>query len=632
MVNNSFRYDINSLRALAVIAVVLYHFNKSILPAGFIGVDIFFVISGFLMTKIIYIQFQSGNFSIFDFYSARAKRILPALAVLCFVLIVFGWFFLLPSDYSLLTKHIASSLTFTSNIIYWTESGYFDLAAKEKWLLHTWSLSVEWQFYLAFPIIFFALLRSLKPPTVKLTLVASFIALFAMSVFFTDIKPSIGFYFLPTRAWELLAGSLAFFYPLTLNKKQANTAAFFLISILISCLFLLSDEVIWPSFLTLIPVAATAIFIALNINLSVTRSTVVNFFGNISYSLYLWHWPLSVYLVFSGTHKQQFSVLIAISLAIIFAYLSYRFIETPYRLTKRKFYKLFIGYLLILLLALAVYLTNGAITSFRNISASDKAEFVTKYKNYKIDPDGYWHKCNTKVHYEKIGQFKVDKSCLKTTSDSIFLWGDSHAGALSPGIRSVLKSDRQFSQLASSGCHPYFPSFKQKHLKNNGKDACNISNKLAFEYIKSTQPNTVILTQAKSFLDYNWEKLTKTLQKMGVKKVILIGPTPQWQPNLVTAIANRHWQNGSGYISDPSLDMQTILVDKKLKEKYNNNQYLIYISLIDILCKKENEISCRAILFKQNNKIPLVFDYGHLTKEGAIAIAESAIKSYIADM
>lgn len=138
-----FRKDINGLRAIAVIAVVLFHFNASWMPGGFAGVDVFFVISGFLMTRIIFRGIEQENFSILRFYVARANRIIPALAVLCVALLAFGWFYFTPMDYKVLGKHVGSSMGFLSNVVYWTESGYFDTSSLEKWLLHTWSLSVE---------------------------------------------------------------------------------------------------------------------------------------------------------------------------------------------------------------------------------------------------------------------------------------------------------------------------------------------------------------------------------------------------------------------------------------------------------------------------------------------------------
>ena len=154
-----FRADINGLRAIAVIAVVLYHFDIPGFGGGFAGVDIFFVISGYLMTRIIFSRVITGRFSILDFYLDRSRRIIPALAVMTAVLLLAGWFLLPPADYRMLGRHSVGALSFLSNILFYKEAGYFDEDSHSKWLLHTWSLSVEWQFYLLYPIIVLALLH-----------------------------------------------------------------------------------------------------------------------------------------------------------------------------------------------------------------------------------------------------------------------------------------------------------------------------------------------------------------------------------------------------------------------------------------------------------------------------------------
>ena len=148
----AFRHDINGLRAWAVMAVVLYHFGVPGFAGGFVGVDVFFVISGFLMTSIIISGLEQGRFSLWSFYLARARRIIPALLVLCISLLVLGWFWLPSADYKMLGTHAATALAFVSNLKFWREAGYFDAASHEKWLLHTWSLSVEWQFYILLPL------------------------------------------------------------------------------------------------------------------------------------------------------------------------------------------------------------------------------------------------------------------------------------------------------------------------------------------------------------------------------------------------------------------------------------------------------------------------------------------------
>ncbi|HAY4576603.1 TPA: acyltransferase, partial [Escherichia coli] len=147
-----FRKDINGVRAIAVLAVVLFHFNRGWVPSGFVGVDVFFVISGFLMTSIIFGGLEGNKFSLWGFYKARARRIVPALAVMLICVMVYGWYNMYTPEFKTLAKHAASSLLFVSNIVYWKESSYFAPGAEEKWLLHTWSLSVEWQFYIIYPL------------------------------------------------------------------------------------------------------------------------------------------------------------------------------------------------------------------------------------------------------------------------------------------------------------------------------------------------------------------------------------------------------------------------------------------------------------------------------------------------
>jgi Predicted acyltransferases len=214
----SFRADINGLRAWAVISVVFYHFSLSGFGGGFVGVDVFFVISGFLMSGIIYNGLNKGEFSLVSFYLARARRIIPALGMLSLVLLIVGWFVLPPADYSKLGRHIASALGFFSNIQFWSEAGYFDTASHEKWLLHTWSLSVEWQFYMLLPLIMAGIWK-VRPD--KKLLVLILVALFAGSLYLSATlsvtDSSAAFYLLPMRAWEMLAGGLVFLVANKLN-------------------------------------------------------------------------------------------------------------------------------------------------------------------------------------------------------------------------------------------------------------------------------------------------------------------------------------------------------------------------------------------------------------------------------
>lgn len=206
-----FRTDINGLRAWAVVAVVLYHFGVPGFAGGFAGVDVFFVLSGFLMAGIVIGGVEVGRFSLGGFYLARARRILPALLVLVLAVLVVGWFLLMPSDYQTLGRHARESVFFTSNLRYLAESGYFDASSHEKWLLHTWSLSVEWQFYLIYPLVLAGLAR-LRPGRAVLlgAHVVVLLGSFALCQFLTATKPSQAFFLLQARAWELLLGGLVF--------------------------------------------------------------------------------------------------------------------------------------------------------------------------------------------------------------------------------------------------------------------------------------------------------------------------------------------------------------------------------------------------------------------------------------
>ncbi|WP_151965893.1 acyltransferase family protein, partial [Acinetobacter soli] len=246
--------DINGLRAYAVVLVVLFHFGILGFSAGFIGVDIFFVISGYLMTGIVIKSLDKGNFSIINFYLSRGIRIVPALFVVCVLLLILGWFFLLPQDYKSLGLHSLSSINFFSNIVYWRESGYFDTSSHNKALLHTWSLSLEWQFYLVFPIIV-ALLYKIKNSHkfIALCFLAGIIFSLILAILIPFKNAIPGFFLLPFRAWELLLGGMIFFIPKEKVPfpKFTEIAGFSLI--VISC-FLFTEQTTWPSYNALVPV------------------------------------------------------------------------------------------------------------------------------------------------------------------------------------------------------------------------------------------------------------------------------------------------------------------------------------------------------------------------------------------
>lgn len=320
-----FRQDINGLRAIAVIAVVIFHFNSSLIPGGFAGVDVFFVISGYLMTSIIFRGIENNNFSILSFYKARAIRIIPALLVLSSVTFLFCWFFLVPLKFEALGRHVLSSISFLSNIIYWKESGYFDTSSQTKWLLHTWSLSVEWQFYIVYPIVLVILSKIFSLNLIKKLLVVITILGLGVSAYASYYWPSPAYYLFPTRAWEMMAGGLVFLFPVKLNekaKKYTNIVGF----VLIICSYIFMSKVdMWPGYLALIPVLGSALIIWANKQDSlITNNKVMTTIGLWSYSIYLWHWPVVVIGLYFDI---EYWAVIGIPLSILFGYMSYTFIE-----------------------------------------------------------------------------------------------------------------------------------------------------------------------------------------------------------------------------------------------------------------------------------------------------------------
>ena len=295
-----FRYDINALRALAVTAVVGYHYNVDFLPGGFAGVDIFFVISGYLMTDIIVSRLRKDNFSVLKFYYDRAKRIVPGLLGLCFGLLVFGYFFLDPVHYNTLSYTSISAILFYSNILFNESQSYFSPEYNTKMLLHTWSFSVEWQFYMLYPILLTGLNRfAAARRHMTAVLVAIVSVSLALCIYYSAKDQPTAFYLLPQRAWEMAAGGIVALNFKTRAPKHSGlllSAGFLLIGA--SVLFF-NKNLIWPSYWAVAPVLGTCLVIAANqAGAWPCRIRAVQTLGKWSYSIYLWHWPIAVMFVY----------------------------------------------------------------------------------------------------------------------------------------------------------------------------------------------------------------------------------------------------------------------------------------------------------------------------------------------
>ncbi|WP_231614053.1 acyltransferase family protein [Pseudoalteromonas sp. NZS71_1] len=421
-----FREDINGLRAIAVIAVILFHFNSSWIPGGFAGVDVFFVISGFLMTGIIFKGLEQQKFSILRFYVARANRIIPALAILCVILLILGWFYLTPQDYKALGKHAASSIAFVSNVTYWLESGYFDALSSEKWLLHTWSLSVEWQFYLIYPLVLVALYKFISIDMMKKVVLVSTILGFVFCVIAT-YKWSKGAYFLlPSRAWEMMLGGVAYLYPFSIKDKQKKLVEWIGIALILGSYFLISKDTPWPGYFAVFPVLGAFLVIQAQRNNSIVTSNIVfQKLGAWSYSIYLWHWPLVVIIYYFSLNNNY--IYIGIALSVLLGFLSNKYIEKikfKSNFNKRLDYLKCKPLYLALIVGIAGYIviSNNGFDSEVRLTSEQLIVTNGMHKNKRE------HYCGTLIDGDspscKYGDGEVKAIVL----------GDSHAQALVEGI------------------------------------------------------------------------------------------------------------------------------------------------------------------------------------------------------
>lgn len=329
-----YRREIDGLRAIAVVPVVLFHAEFALFGGGFVGVDVFFVISGYLITSIILREKENGSFSLKDFYERRARRILPALFCVILFCLPFAWFWMLPGQLKSFAKSIAAVSVFASNILFWRENGYFERAADEKPLLHTWSLAVEEQYYVIFPLMIILLW-----PLGKRWLVAVITIFAALSLGLAEwgwrYYPQANFFLAPTRAWELLLGAICAFYLLRQAETKGNQWLSLLgMGLILYAVFAFDKHTPIPSIWGGIPVLGTALVIlygsAGTLTARVLSLPVFVGVGLISYSAYLWHQPLFAFARIIGEFQHTVPLLLSVA-AFLLAGLSWRFVEVPFR-------------------------------------------------------------------------------------------------------------------------------------------------------------------------------------------------------------------------------------------------------------------------------------------------------------
>lgn len=451
----SFRADINGLRAWAVTAVVFYHFGVLGFGGGFVGVDVFFVISGFLMTGLVVKGLERDSFSVLGFYMARGRRIVPALVALCAVLLVLGWFALLPPDYKMLSTHSVYALTFLSNVEFWQEAGYFDVASHEKWLLHTWSLAVEWQFYLILPLVLWGVWR-MRPGRVAQTWAVGLglVASLAAAVWVTNVNPSAAFYLLHTRAWEMLGGGLVFLLgsrvTLTALQRRWLESAGLLLIVLAVAIF--NKDSVWPGWRAMLPVVAAMLVLLANRTSLWTASALSQWLGDRSYSLYLWHWPMVVALKYVGQSDNALAVVGALILTGLLGHLSFVWVENTSRRYLEK-QRLTHAAGALVLVAVAVTLPAVVVWKLQGVAGrfAPRIELVAA-QTYNFNPRR--DECHPSKGLEP-------PNCVYGGKDwKVIVVGDSHADALVTGVaEGQIHGNAGVVEWTYSGC-AFVPELK----------------------------------------------------------------------------------------------------------------------------------------------------------------------------
>lgn len=492
--NFQYRADIDGLRAIAVLVVVLFHAGFGC-SGGFVGVDVFFVISGYLITSLIWKDLESNKFTFTNFWARRARRIVPPLVVLTIITIIAGWFILLPSDFKSLGRATAAQSIFGANVHYWLDSGYFSPNADEKPLLHTWSLAVEEQFYLIVPFLLWIMYKLKRSRwTVISILGAGFIISLALSIYGVSKFPSATFYLLPTRAWELLTGSILAFLPVFIVPRLLREISAFsgLLLILIP-VFLYTAETPFPGLAALLPCLGTALLIYINQSKTTISSILsarpIVFIGLISYSLYLWHWFFLSYGKYLSLEVIPTQIrLLLVAASFIFAVLSWKYVETPFRkrkiATSQKSVLAFAGAGLafVLICGLTSFLFNGFPQRFK----PEILEFADGATDMAF------------INELTVEDVQAGKLVHIGSSDklpSVLVWGDSHAMAVLPAFDEFLRRKNLSGTAATHSTTAPILDWYLDSPAGLNKNAIPFNNAV-LKYIKDQRISNVVLCSA----------------------------------------------------------------------------------------------------------------------------------------
>lgn len=593
---HQYRADIDGLRAVSIFLVVVYHAFPTLIPGGFIGVDVFFVISGYLITSHIQSDIAQGSFSFKKFYARRARRLFPALGIVIIATLVIGALVLYPSALKTLARHALAGAAFIPNFVYWSEAGYFDVAAETKPLLHLWPLGIEEQFYLVWPLILLLMLKSRRPAA---AISALALLSFAYSVYLTSADPVAAFYSPLTRFWELSVGGLLTFLPPP-DKEQPAVGGIGL-ALIVASGVVLDSESPFPGASALAPVLGSAMVIRHPAPMLAVRPLV--FTGLISYGIYLWHWPLLTFLAIRDMATIEARIL-AIVLAALLAWMTMRFVETPlrYRMSVQRGVAASAGILVIACSAAAAAHWQHYITG----SPPADVQHVLSLADYEPGQGARYPECWVKL------DAPADAHAEECFAGSILIWGDSHAARLYTGFgapAAVAQTTRDSCAAVTLDDSP-----------------CGTANRAVLDQVIGRQYPVVVLygvwtdyfqslgeDSVKSTIKY----IASTLKNNGTKTVVLLGPPPYWQslPEQVFA----EWKRTGDLperISPRNLPYEKI--DDVFREIASETG-AEFFSVYDLLC---NGGSCLTHVPPDRSAL-VTWDYGHFTAEGATYVVRA---------
>jgi peptidoglycan/LPS O-acetylase OafA/YrhL len=572
-----YRADIDGLRAVSILLVVGYHAGPRLVPGGFIGVDIFFVISGFLISRIILSQIRADRFRLLDFYARRVRRIFPALAVVLFVTYALGWLLLMPQDFALLGDNIVAGAAFVSNLFQLRHVGYFDPDMAENPLLHLWSLGIEEQFYIVWPLALMLAGAHIKRSWILLIAAASFAT--SLLIFFGYAQWS--FYAPIPRAWELLVGGLVAHHFVNRPKalpasrgRHADLAGLAGVALIGGAAFLYHRSILFPGLYALLPTMGALLIIISGeswINRTILGSRLMVWFGLISYPLYLWHWPLLSYLAtLQNGEATKLEVALTVALSILLAWLTYRIVELPVRRAP--------GVVPKLVTALGTLAIAGVVTS---IAAGFEFRFPPEIRAVaRLAPQlnaGFSDAC----FLYKLSDVAFGPNCIEAGEKPLlFVWGDSTAAALYPGIRKAQEiSGFRLARFEAAQCAPI--------LATGTNPRCDTIGELVLASIKASHPDILLLHAGWSH-DHDLERFKQTLQQLkalGIPRIVVLGPVPRWKRTLPLAIVNayRFQHENPERIANGVSGGD----DDSLMQRLSEAQGVEYISAWRVLCNDE---------------------------------------------